>query len=110
MSGYGVVSFVVRCICLISVMYSSQLLNFSSFTFKFPLVFNLACFTSNPLEVGTPAFGWGISSHFSQWVFWVFISHGGTQTVIIPKDDSVVTSCLLFSVPLLDGKTIKLLV
>ena len=26
------------------------------------------------------AFGWGIRSHFSHWVLWVFVPGGGTKT------------------------------
>ena len=48
-----------------------------------------------------PAFGWGISSHFSHKIFWVFLSRG--KVFFSPSDDSLVISCFLFSVPLSDG-------
>ena len=44
-------------------MYSSQLSNFSSFTLNF-ILHVIKLFSLKPSEVGAPAFGWGIRSHF----------------------------------------------
>ena len=84
-------------------MCSSQLSNFLSFTLKFFLVFNLACFTSNPQSLERLHLDGDYVPIFPTGFLGFRITRRPTKIFVSPRGDSVVTSCLLFSVPLSDG-------